>query len=860
MSFLDSILSATSLRRSPRVAQIKEIRSNQEGDVSLASEFITAKKHLQMTQGPIETKKGKPFVTLNNRKRRSSDKIVILNEYIHEGSADSGFQSTNENETSSLLDYDLLGLPLDVQRRYKEKRKINTLYDWQKECLADKRLHLGSNMILSLPTGSGKTLIAELLMLRETLVNKRDCILILPYVAIVQEKMQSLAVFEECFNIYVEEYAASKGRMPPIKRRNATSMYICTIEKANMLVNFLIEDNRLDRIGLVVADELHMLGEGSRGATLEQCLSKFLFKQKKQIVGMSATLSNCDEIASFLNAYIYKTDFRPVKLIERVKLNNSLYRVDCGGKLIFERDLGANNLLKKDPDGLVSLLSTLVPTKSVIIFCPTKQNCENVCNLISNLFPKNVRNYRASEREALIEQIRDENDGRVCKVLANGILNGVAYHHSGLTTDERQHVEHAFQTGIICVVCCTSTLAAGVNLPARRVIIKSPYVGRDLISKAQYLQMVGRAGRAGYDDKGDSVTIIKSGLDEAAFRQILSSPLGPCTSNLCNDTDLASFILDLVVLKLACTKEDIIAILSITLLGLQKSNEIDSLLESVIKDLEEKEILKLEQGRIVSTFLGNATFNANLPPASVPIINVDLIKNLHEGIVLASHFHLLFTIIPYDIHVQIDWNMFHSEYMRLAKGERDLLGKMGLMEGAIIRLILCGKQLSTGEPAMRLYIAFMMLRIWNQEPLWEIAERFTVPRGWLQSTLQATCSQAGSIARFAERLPTLWPLKHLLPEVVQRLHECKRPELVPLLAIDCVKNGRAQLLYENNFKTVGSIAKSRPDDLIKAIGKLNMAQARKIINSAKAIIRDQVAEKAEELEAMGADTSDLLSI
>lgn len=65
---------------------------------------------------------------MNNRKRRSSDKIVILNEYIHEGSADSGFQSTNENETSSLLDYDLLGLPLDVQRRYKEKRKIDILY------------------------------------------------------------------------------------------------------------------------------------------------------------------------------------------------------------------------------------------------------------------------------------------------------------------------------------------------------------------------------------------------------------------------------------------------------------------------------------------------------------------------------------------------------------------------------------------------------------------------------------------------------------------------------------------------------------------------------------------------------------
>lgn len=88
--------------------------------------------------------------------------------------------------------------------------------------------------------------------------------------------------------------------------------------------------------------------------------------------------------------------------------------------------------------------------------------------------------------------------------------------------------------------------------------------------------------------------------------------------------------------------------------------------------------------------------------------------------------------------------------MLLANGERDLLSKMGLDEAALISLIMSGKQLNVGEPAMRLYIAFMMQRIWNQEPLWEVADRFVVPRGWLQSTLQATCSQASSIARFAE--------------------------------------------------------------------------------------------------------------
>lgn len=93
-------------------------------------------------------------------------------------------------------------------------------------------------------------------MLRETIVNQKDCILILPYVAIVQEKIQSLSFFEEFFEIHVEEYAASKGRIPPIKRKNKSSMYICTIEKANMVINSLIENERLERIGLVVVDEV----------------------------------------------------------------------------------------------------------------------------------------------------------------------------------------------------------------------------------------------------------------------------------------------------------------------------------------------------------------------------------------------------------------------------------------------------------------------------------------------------------------------------------------------------------------------------------------------------------------------------
>lgn len=335
--------------------------------------------------------------------------------------------SINSNSSSSppKVDNTFYGLPIKVKDLLKKHRNISCLYDWQDDLLNIMHEKLAAmnkifkdfssnrltniddinehsfymNLLYLSPTSGGKTLVAELLILYTLLVLRKSCIFVMPFVSIVQEKVQLMIPFADELNFLVEEYAGVKGSLPPIKRQKKPTLYICTIEKAHSLVNSLIESDRLSKeIGLVVADELHMIGDGSRGAVYEMILSKVKYcsklaiesnlklirganpassntksylNQPIQIVATTATLQNKSELAKFLDAFMYERDFRPVELKEYIKVGTQVFEVDKANinkydedsegfvKPVRNLDLRSytNQMKTADPDGLIALVS-----------------------------------------------------------------------------------------------------------------------------------------------------------------------------------------------------------------------------------------------------------------------------------------------------------------------------------------------------------------------------------------------------------------------------------------------------------------------------------------------------------------------
>uniref|UniRef100_A0A4W2ETE9 Helicase POLQ-like n=1 Tax=Bos indicus x Bos taurus TaxID=30522 RepID=A0A4W2ETE9_BOBOX len=765
-------------------------------------------------------------------------------------------------------------LPSKVRDLYVQFKGIEKLYEWQHTCLTLKSVQERKNLIYSLPTSGGKTLVAEILMLQELLCRRRDVLMILPYVAIVQEKISGLSSFGIELGFFVEEYAGSKGKFPPIKRREKKSLYIATIEKGHSLVNSLIETGRISSLGLVVVDELHMIGEGTRGAILEMTLAKILYTSKTtQIIGMSATLNNVEDLQKFLQAEYYTSQFRPVELKEYLKINDTIYEVDSRAEngMTFSRLLNykySDTLKKMDPDHLVALVTEVIPSYSCLVFCPTKKNCENVAEMICKSLSKEYLKHKEKEKQEVIQNLKNVSGGNLCRVLRHTIPFGVAYHHSGLTSDERKLLEEAYSTGVLCLFTCTSTLAAGVNLPARRVILRAPYVAKEFLKRNQYKQMIGRAGRAGIDSVGESILILQE-KDKQQVLQLISKPLENCYSHLVQEftKGIQTLFLSLIGLKIATNLDDIYRFMSGTFFGVQqkvllKEKSLWEITMESLRYLTEKGLLQKDtmcgskeefQNNFHITKLGRASFKGTIDLAYCDILYRDLKKGL-EGLMLESLLHLIYLTTPYDMASQCDpdWMIYFRQFNQLSPAEQNVAALVGVSENFI------GKKAS-GQAIRkkvdknivnRLYLSFILYTLLKETNIWSVSEKFNMPRGYIQSLLSAAAAFSSCVLHFCEELEEFWVYRALLGELTKKLTYCVKAELIPLMEVTGVLEGRARQLYNAGYKSLTHLANANPEVLIRTIDHLSRRQAKQIVSSAKMLLHEKAEALQEEVEEL----------
>jgi len=404
------------------------------------------------------------------------------------------------------------------------QRGVSRLYEWQSDCLRMDGVLDGRSLVYCAPTSGGKSLVAELLLMRRLLFKGLRGLYILPYVSICSEKVTTLnEIWGTSLGLRIEGFFSNQSTT----WHKGVDIAVCTIEKASGVLNRLFEENRIREVGTIIMDELHYMQDGFRGYLLELMLLKLKLHRAKragvnlQIIGMSATLPNVDMLARWMNAALYETTFRPVPLELLVQCDNRVFSTDL-------KEIGesAQHFGAKDYDGAASLCWDAVQeNQSVLCFCPTKMRCEKGAVQIAELFGSvNI----GQPFDELIQQLEDSPAG-LCPILAETIPHKVAYHHAGLTMEERRILEQAFREGVVRVLCCTSTLAAGVNLPCRRVIIRGLTVGTTTLDQARFKQMAGRAGRAGLDTSGECFIIAQS-KEVDTVKTLLEKDLPPLTS------------------------------------------------------------------------------------------------------------------------------------------------------------------------------------------------------------------------------------------------------------------------------------------------------------------------------------------
>jgi len=511
---------------------------------------------------------------------------------------------------------DVADLPLaDEFVAHFQAEGVEELYPTQAAAV-DAGVCDGERVVAAIPTASGKTFVAQLAML----TSDGPALYVVPLRALATEKYDEFADLPGVsVGMATGDFDATDEEL------GEHDVVVATSEK----VDSAIRNGAawVEALSCVVVDEIHLLDAEDRGPTLEVTIAKLRrLAPAVQLVGLSATVGNAREIADWLDAALVNLDWRPVELRTGVYVDDEMRFADGTVRRVEAGEDGAARPLARDvideDEG------------QCLVFVNSRRGAQDLAGALTDEF--------FATPAAVAEELQDVAITETGTELARCVAHGVAFHHAGLASEQRRVVERAFRDRDLRVIVATPTLAAGVNVPARRVVVRDHerWNGSTMepLSTLEVHQMFGRAGRPHLDPYGEAVVVADAHEADAVRERYVDADPEPVTSKLRSQRALRGHVLATVASGFADSREEILELLDETFYAHQRrtagasgsdgtdgddtagddddDGSIDDVVDDVLTYLDAVGMLAREDGAVRATPLGDLVSRVYVDPVT----------------------------------------------------------------------------------------------------------------------------------------------------------------------------------------------------------------------------------------------------
>ncbi len=475
-------------------------------------------------------------------------------------------------------------------------------------------------------------------------------------------------------------------------------------------------------------------------------------------------------------------------------------------------------------DATINLaLNTLEKNKQALVFVNTRRSAESTAEKISlKIKSTNKKLMELADKVLRILQ----NPTKQCKRLALCIKKGIAFHHSGLTHKQRELIEDNFRNGLIKIICCTPTLAYGVDLPAFRTIIRDLYRyggihGTENIPVLEYLQISGRAGRPKYDSFGESIAVSKSKSNkEKIVETYVKGEPEEIISKLAVEPVLRTYILSLIAGEFVKTKKELLEFFEKTFYAMQYEDieGIERILTKIIHLLEEWEFLKstkddfisakeINEDKLEATKLGKRVSELYIDPLTAFNILTCLRKASSKIIREFSFLHVISSTLEMRPLLKTRMKEFDEMQEKIAEFQDYLL----INEPNIY------------EPEYEEFVDTIKTAMIFQEWIDEKDEEFLLEKYNVRpGELRAKLTIADWLLYATEELARLLQFQNLIKKIRKTRFRLKygiKEELMPLVKLKNIGRVRARTLFINKIRDIGDVKKADLIKLAQLLGK-----------------------------------------